>query len=479
MKQVIFILLFVFANLTIFTQNVKDEHNRKYSRNELVEDYELLIKVLKEGHPGIYQYVDVDSLNFYVEQNKKLLVDSLTESEFHLIVRNLITHIGCGHTTALPSTDYYVKLRANLKMLPFEVFVDGDKIFVSQDLSTELDILHKEILSIDNIPAKDILSRMREIQQRDGYTDSYLNSSIENLFRTYFVFIYGQKKHNEIVYNDFDDMQKIVNLASTDSVAPSENFILDPAEYEKRFESASITLSYSLKHTKLAILKIRQFESKKYNSTYKDIFKSLKRDGIKYLVLDLRDNSGGYFLNANALMTYLLEDKFEFVFNRPRKSKYDKEYITTDFFSMMTISMFKTKPDFKDVEGLRTYAFKYKPKKKNSFGGEIFVLTNGGTFSMSSCTSAYLSQLDKVTIIGSETGGGYDGSNAIINSRLEMPNTKVRVVLPNFHLIHQVPKQEVGKGVIPDIETGYTIQDRFTKKDLEMEKVLVLIGDNK
>jgi C-terminal processing protease CtpA/Prc len=65
-------------------------------------------------------------------------------------------------------------------------------------------------------------------------------------------------------------------------------------------------------------------------------------------------------------------------------------------------------------------------------------VTDGGSFSMSSYVAAKLQHQTGAVLIGSETGGGEAGSNAILTYNLTLPETKIRVNLPYYVINHDV-----------------------------------------
>ena len=90
--------------------------------------------------------------------------------------------------------------------------------------------------------------------------------------------------------------------------------------------------------------------------------------------------------------------------------------------------------------------------------------------------SAYLKETHRAQFIGRETGGAEEGCNAIISPTYKLPNTKLKIKIPTFRLLHDVYKKgNTGRGIMPDYETHYTFYDMITKRDLEMGIVNDLI----
>ncbi len=116
-----------------------------------------------------------------------------------------------------------------------------------------------------------------------------------------------------------------------------------------------------------------------------------------------------------------------------------------------------------------------KPGKKNHFNGNVYVLTNGLTFSASTLFCNAVKGQSNVTLVGEETGGGWHGNSGIMIPDIILPETKLKVRLPFFRLVQydHVPKN--GTGVIPDILVNPTVKDVRSNVDRKMEVVKEMI----
>lgn len=153
-----------------------------------------------------------------------------------------------------------------------------------------------------------------------------------------------------------------------------------------------------------------------------------------------------------------------------------RKYTKGNFIFRITRGFFKVYGKTRKNGDTTYYTIKIKPKKKWHYTNNIYVLTNGGSFSASCLVAAYLKETHRATFIGRETGGTIEGCNAVITPYYKLPNTKTKVRVPTFRLLNDVyTKGNTGRGIIPDHETNYTFKDIYLKKDLEMEKVMELI----
>lgn len=121
----------------------------------------------------------------------------------------------------------------------------------------------------------------------------------------------------------------------------------------------------------LGYIKINKFAATTYDE-FKIALDSLVDKGMTKLVLDLRQNPGGYLQVATQIIDEFLEDDKLIVFTKNKRDKIDKTFATD-------------KGDFED--------------------GHVFVLINGSSASASEIVAGALQDNDKGTIVGRRSFG--------------------------------------------------------------------------
>src|SRR5205085_3327177 len=122
------------------------------------------------------------------------------------------------------------------------------------------------------------------------------------------------------------------------------------------------------------------------------------------------------------------------------------------------------------------FIYTIRPRRRNHYSGKLMVLINGGSFSASSLVASYLKDRNRALFIGEETGGAQEGCNAGITPYYKLPNTKIRIRMPAFRIIHDVCPKITGRGVMPDYMTDYSLDNILTRKDLDLKKAKELAG---
>src|SRR5690242_9683480 len=138
--------------------------SRKYSSEELLEDYNIYRKTMEAHHPGLYWYTSRDSMNYYFDYGAGQLKDSLTEPDFRKVLNYVTAKINCGHTTVRSSkkwSDYSDTVRLG-KLFPLSVKVWDQAMVVTTNLNRRDSILKRgtEITSINGMSKEKLIDTM-------------------------------------------------------------------------------------------------------------------------------------------------------------------------------------------------------------------------------------------------------------------------------------------------------------------------------
>ena len=94
---------------------------------------------------------------------------------------------------------------------------------------------------------------------------------------------------------------------------------------------------------------------------------------------------------------------------------------------------------------------------------------------MSSYVASYLKNKRGATIIGEETGGSEYASRSSAGARLRLPNSKIQIFFNLYQTQHHVGIKDSGHGVMPNVPTHFSIEDRLYQVDVDMAAVRDLI----
>ena len=127
----------------------------------------------------------------------------------------------------------------------------------------------------------------------------------------------------------------------------------------------------------------------------------------------------------------------------------------------------------KNIKGESFHAIGINPKNNNHFNGNIFVLTDGGTFSAASYVATILKQHANATTIGEDTGGGEAGSNGMLQMKYTLPESGIRFIFQYYHFKHDIKTNNKTNGLAAD----YEIPATENKEDISLEVVKNIITE--
>jgi C-terminal processing protease CtpA/Prc len=212
-------------------------------------------------------------------------------------------------------------------------------------------------------------------------------------------------------------------------------------------------------------------------SFFRRSFKTIRKEQVKHLVIDLRENGGGKVRNSIELAKYLSKRPFrvgDSVVAISRKFKYG-QYIRPSIIYWFAMNFSAHKMDDGLIH-LRYYETKeFEPKSKYHFNGDVYLVQGGLSFSATTMFLSYLKGQSNVTLVGEETGGGYYGNSAMHIPTIHLPNTGLQVSLPMYRLVMDASRPK-GHGIIPDLEVPPSSQAIKKGVDMKLLKIRELIG---
>lgn len=464
--------------------------NKKYAAETLQKDYTVFRNMLEESHPGIYWYTSKESMDRYFEWGKEQLKDSLTEPEFKKILSYVISKINCGHTVVKNSKKYSKYLdTVRTKTFPFSVKIWPDTAVVAFNLQRKDSLLVRGsvIKKINGLPVDKIIDSLFQFISTDGYNITHKNQSLSNRgnFGSNFTSVFGEADKYTVEF--IDSNNKTINTVVSaykpvvDSAARSAiRRLIKMSKKERRNQLLQNRRSLRIDTAgKTAVMDVNTFQKNaKLRTFFKRSFKSLQDTKVKNLIIDVRSNGGGNVMNSTLLTKYITNNKFKladslYAFNR--RSRYGK-YIESNFFNRFFM-LFVTR---KKADG--NYHFGYferhifKPKKKNHFDGQVFILIGGNSFSATTLFTNAVMKQENVLVVGEETGGGAYGNTAWLIPDVRLPETKLRFRLPLMRLVIDKAIPKTGRGVQPELESLPTVEAIRQGRDFKMDKVREIIN---
>ena len=365
--------------------------------------------------------------------------------------------------------------------LPFSFDIKDDRLFVVRNNSTDSSLVAgTEVLAIDGHSASKILRTLRKYFPGDGYTENFKNATMEaGFFDEYYWDVFGDKEVYQFTIKDTLENVRMVSPRLRTRQRRPQTYLSKEEEIKQRLNRMR-NLTYPENLSATAILQINSFsydEFESFQMYHEATFKEIEKKGIRNLIIDLRQNSGGNHEIALDLMRYLADTTF--ILTAKGESPVWKPSFIENIEGQSENQSFTTRMVKKSESG--EYLFnapsvgKNKPYDQYRFKGNLYVLTSGQTFSAASNFVASLKAQRKTTLIGRETGGGEAGCNGGIISTVVFPETNIRLQFPHFRILTAMKTPNLGRGVIPNYEINYTTIQKANKQDLDLEKTFDLI----
>ena len=464
--------------------------NHKYSVQELKEDFDLVRKVLKEAHPGVFWYTTpkVFKQKFYSAYAQ--LNHPMTEAEFYRFLSPLVALANCGHTVLDPSLDY----QDVGKRFPIDLKFINKKAYLLYNYSKDSTLkMGVELLEINNRPIQKIVAQLLPMIGSDAYNEIFKYSTLEEDFQNYYDLFIGKPDTFALKCRDTEGKAFQMKVAALD----------DPLlrQYHKRsgLEMRTNPLQYKeIDSLKTAIMTINSFYpndikqgGQRYSRYLRRSFKKIHKHQIQNLIIDLRVNAGGEMLYANDLFSYLYNepymflDRVEVATNKPldflkytnwdRIDVHDSKYVDAqDSVAKAEGVNYTVKPSYYDFLEIQY------PRRKRVFTGKVYILIGRKSYSATCLFSSLMYANERATFVGEETGGGAQGLNGGTFLDVTLPHTYLTLVVPLEKWV-KIPQNypHLKRGIIPQVKIEPSIEDLIKGKDVVLLETLKRITQRK
>jgi C-terminal processing protease CtpA/Prc len=512
-KRILYLIGLVLFSITFSCTSIKKMNylvdEKKHEPSELIKDVDYTYKVLTNGHPGVYWYIEKEQLDFKFDSLKQSLTIPLTTKEFYKKLAPIIAEVKCGHTRLILVTKKLtINERNSLEKLnkPINQFaykVLNNKLYVNSS-NKKLTEIKKgdEIISINGITSTEIINNITKNYASDGYNQTFKTAVLNRAFIGWYNTIYSNKdtltfkiKKADSIFNltltttkseqkadSLVKIKKVVKL-SKDSLLAKRKIAKEKlkSRYKGLDENKKpmLDLQFLDQDSSVAYLKVKSFSfpHADFSRFYKESFTAIKQKGTQNLIIDLRDNGGGSLTACRNLFSYLVDKDFVYLKQGMITHKFNPYLHSKGIKNALLVPSF----ELADLIRLKKQDGKYKVRFKglkplapnpNHFSGKIYVLINGYSFSASTLLSANLKQLERATFVGEETGGGFNGCVAGYIPILDLPYSKLKLRMGLYPILPNAHTETIGRGIFPDQEIINTVEDLISGKDKELDWVL-------
>jgi hypothetical protein len=482
-KSIIFI--FIFCPLFVLGQV-------KLSNEQVTEDYTILKNVLTQGYPSLFEYTsqpEWDRLFTNFEKDKLRTINNA--NDLYKSITELTDYARDGHLIVMRP-----QLTSIPKLFPLLLIIIDEKFYTDTD---DFGIpIGSEIISIDNLNAIELRRKFMKYAPSDGFNTSKKDRQIEREFGILHLYEFGAKDSYQVEYKTRSNEVFMKNIKSQSFESIRDRFInrnsffsiyhnsTNKHEFVKNTIGKKEPFVYYIDSLKTAVLTMNSFQLdvEKFRRELKVIFKDINRKKVKNLIVDIRQNEGGYPQNSINAFSYIAQQPFKLqnsssviTSNLPEENH--SQNLVNGYTYKTFFEKYYKNALWKENEWILMTDENQSLMIPNSkgFKGKTYVLIGGKTFSAGS-SFALLCKNQGVILIGEETGGGYytqTGGYPIIYT---LPNSKIKVLI-SFVKISRYTKDETvkkGHGILPDIDIPLSINDLIDGKDSQLDSVLKKIN---
>ncbi|CAH2213901.1 S41 family peptidase [Tepidibacter aestuarii] len=448
-KNILFtFLVFSLCLITAYANNTEEKEN-VYSKNQVKEDIEFMIKTMEDVHPNLYFKVSKEDIKKEIDEQLKEIDKPINSIDVYRKCAPIISKLQDGHTSIQLPQDYIEKITASDKILYMDVEIEDGKMYIKNTYKKEYQkykgwmiesINDKDSSKIYNEMSKYISGSLKPFKECCMENNFILNYYIDNELKDEYIIKIKKDTEEEII------KLKGISKEEADKINPKNKNNKDYYRYEKLNDNTGvITFNVFADLDKFKVFLDKTFEE-------------INKDNINNLIVDLRKNGGGNSQLGDLLIEYIYDGNYaqanrcdikisneiiKYYSDLAKEKGASEEEIKQlkDEYSKMLGQIYMQKPvvsrDYLD-----------KPK----FKGDVYFLIGRNTFSSAVMLSSTVKDYKMGYLIGEETGGLATNYGDIYGFKL--PNTGLDAFVSHKYFVRP-NGLDTGRGVIPD----YDIKD--------------------
>jgi hypothetical protein len=401
------------------------------------EDLDEIVSVIRSHHPDPYRYATKPEFDAHIDRIRRGFTEPLSVYDFMDRLMPLMDAIGDAHTYLQLPAELELQTMRNAPLIPVQVNVDGDRLFLMDELKGFRTIQPgSELISINGIPGEEILQKLRELVTTDGANTSYADHVITERFPLLFHRAFERSTQFEVRYKEpkagAEQQAKLKALSAQQMASAGRS----PVVSKKSFQWTSEVLEEGsilwLRIPTLSKEKIEQ-ENIRPERILKECSKELEQPGMRTLVLDLRGCDGMEFQLAEAVYRLFSTGSFRILRNAVVRNPDKPVRLKLQSFPEEEMGLLRER--MRKTSG----AYELDPKDpvlalvqsiKRPFAGDVYIIQDGGTIEAAAGLSMMAHRDGRAKLVGKETGSNATSFCAEPAMTLVTRRTGVRLSVP-------------------------------------------------
>lgn len=414
-------------------------------------DIGALFYTISEVHPSMYSVAGQISLLSAINQASESITDSISVEELYKIAAPIVAMIGDGHTNLFfPANSVF---KRDTKRLPVWMHVESDRtITVDRSLDSIMPCGAK-VLKINGKATDQIIDEL--MQYVSGETEHFRLSRLDDLRPLLHVSMPADSYEIEYVAPGSTETRSYTFPALT----PPEYMSRVPAP--KNDNNSSEPYAFRIDESEqVGIMDFRSFENQDKMKTFADsMFTTLRKRGIRDLIIDIRENGGGASSVGDILLQYFTPKPFI-----QMEKVLIRITLTTRrlmWYGDMTPGIYyHVTPEDKFHKPLS--------REEGFYDGKVWLLTSNKTFSSAGSFAWAAQVFGASTLVGETTGGMNVAYGDVLGYNLPVSGITCGISYKRFWK-HNADENDI-HGAIPEYQVP---------KEKAMMKALQLIRESR
>lgn len=470
MKPLIQLVLSLLFMTTVTNANAMQDssHQRIFSVQELLSDYDSLHKIITGNHPALWADADSTATEQQWKEIRKKINRPMRRWEFIELIAPATTQYNDGHTALTYDFDFeeVEQLIARKgKLFPYRVRLYNDTVWITENWKDSSSLYRGMMVeSINGIGIQDIIKRILPVVPADHHRMK--EASLSRLFPFLLWSLYGWEDQYQIVLQD--PYQRKTNNISTDGITMN-GFL------QRQFPRKKWNLQL-FKEKQLAVISCSSYNNYAEAIRFIDsAFAIVKQENIQHLAFDIRNNGGGNSSIGDHLLAYIAQQPYIDVYSKTlRNGSMMHRFKENSGMQRVMQNFIKngTQEGNNYTMRFQTKALDTSIKKENIFRGQFYLLTGPITYSSAHMTALSVKSAALGTIIGEPTGERIDLTGE--NAGFTLPHTKLYGYC-SLAVYEGAIADKKSKGVQPTIFIPFRPSALLSGKDPVIEKLMEVI----
>lgn len=352
-------------------------------------DIDALVYTISQVHPDMFATCNQGKFLAEVARIKQQLPDSASKVDLYRLAAPLVAELGDGHTSLyFPLNDVFHR---DTPRMPLSVKASPDFKIKANWCIDSIIPQGAEIISINGHSCKEMLEEM--MKYVSGERDFYRLERACNDFTAFFQLLYAAPDY-EVAYRPVGS--KKVLTAKFQPISYDELKKQRPSKQTAPQKPAYSF--YILKKEKTAVMDFRSFNDARRMKVFADsMFRTLRKENIANLIIDVRNNGGGNSTVGDTLLRYISPYPFE----QMGKALVRVTPTTQRLLGNKNIQpgwyLFNPEAEGELISPLSS--------EQGHYQGKVYLLTSHHTFSSASSFAWAFKQFGMGTVVGEESGG--------------------------------------------------------------------------